>query len=88
MKFWDDGGTLGAQVWAMNEKGNPEFVFNSGGYDSVINANALENAMYNALKRAGVSDKSTIELKVGDSSADARQLVRWLLPALKLEWRN
>lgn len=88
LKFWDNGGTLGAQVWAMNEKGNPEFIFNSGGYDSVINANALENAMYNALKRAGVSDKSTIELKVGDSSADARQLVRWILPALKLEWRN
>lgn len=94
--LWEDGGTLplyknggdiGAQIWGMNEAGNPEFLFNSGGYDSVINANALEEAMYNALKRAGIKEKSLI-VKADGQTADARQLARWLLPALKLEWRD
>lgn len=87
LKFWDAGGTLdlGAQVWGMNEKNNPEFIFNSGGYNSVINANALENAMYKALVKSGITDNKNVELKVG-GNADARQLVKWLLPALKLEW--
>lgn len=82
---YDGGGTVGAQIWGMNESGNPEFLFNSGGYDSIINANALEDAMYNALKRAN-KGKDVIELKVNGAGADARQLVRWLMPALKLEW--
>ena len=82
---YKDSGTIGAQIWGMNEAGNPEFLFNSGGYDSVINANALEDAMYNALKRAN-KGKDVIELKVNGAGADARQLVRWLMPALKLEW--
>lgn len=82
---YDGGGTVGAQIWGMNEAGNPEFLFNSGGYDSIINANALEDAMYNALKRAN-KGKDVIELKVNGAGADARQLVRWLMPALKLEW--
>lgn len=82
---YKDSGTIGAQIWGMNEDGNPEFLFNSGGYDSVINANALEDAMYNALKRAN-KGKDVIELKVNGAGADARQLVKWLMPALKLEW--
>lgn len=83
---FDNGGTVGAQIWGMSEAGNPEFLFNSGGYNSVINANALEDAMYNALKRAGAGTK-TAELKITGQS-DARQIVRWLLPALKLELKG
>lgn len=88
LKLFDNGGTLGAQVWGMNERGNPEFIFNAGGTDTVINADILENAMYNAVRRANAeTTPKELTLKAGGSQADARQLVRWLLPALKLEWR-
>lgn len=91
LKFWDDGGTLGlgAQIWGMNEKGNPEFLFNSGGTDTVINADILERAMYNAVKRANSEiGNREVKLNISGSQADARQLVKWLLPALKLELRS
>ena len=81
-----DGGTIGGQVWAMNEKGNPEFVFNAGGHDTVINKEILSDALYSALMKAGVGKNKDIVLRISDTKADARQFARWILPALKLEW--
>ncbi len=86
MKFWDDGGTLGlgAQVWGMNEKGNPEFLFNAGGHDTVVNKAILSDALYDALVKAGANRPQKLEVGVKEgASADARELARWLLPSLK-----
>jgi len=79
-----DGGTLGAQVWGMNEKGNPEFLFNSGGHDTIINARILEDAMYNAMVRAAGTSSKELQVSVkGSSNLGARELANWVLPYLK-----
>lgn len=86
IKFWDDGGTLGlgAQVWGMNEKGNPEFLFNAGGHDTVINKAILSDALYEALVKAGADKPQRIEVGVKEGApAGARELARWLLPSIK-----
>ena len=83
--LWADGGTLdvGAQIWGMNEQGNPEFLFNAGGHDTVINSEILENAMYRAVKRAGGMG-GRIEVSVKESAPSGpRELAQWLLPSLK-----
>lgn len=83
--LWADGGTLdvGAQIWGMNEQGNPEFLFNAGGHDSVINAEILEEALYKAVKRAGGTN-GRIEVSVKEGTpAGPRELAQWLLPSLK-----
>lgn len=78
------GGTIGGQVWSMNEKGNPEFVFNSGGSDTVINAAILENAMYNAVVKALGPNQQKIEVSIKEGTPSGpRELVQWLLPSLK-----
>ena len=77
---YDGGGTVGAQIWGMNEAGNPEFLFNSGGYDSIINADALEQSMFNALKRAGYG--GTQKLEVSSKQGSTRDFVAFLLPEL------
>lgn len=79
--YLESGGTIGAQVWAMSESGNPEFLFNSGGYDSVINANALENAMYSALVRAGAGN-SPQKIEVTARQGSVRTFVQTILPEL------
>ena len=79
--YFESGGTIGAQVWAMSESGNPEFLFNSGGYDSVINANALENAMYSALVRAGAGN-SPQKIEVTARQGSVRTFVQTILPEL------
>ena len=76
-----DGGSVGAQIWGMNEAGNPEFLFNSGGYDSVINANALEDAMYNALRRNS-NNGGAQKLEVSSKQGSTRDFVSFLLPEL------
>lgn len=84
--LWADGGTLdvGAQIWGMNEKGNPEFLFNAGGHDTVINSEILENAMYRAVKKAGGTGGGRIEVSVKEGApAGPRELAQWLLPSLK-----
>ena len=86
--LWDDGGTLdiGAQVWGMNEKGNPEFLFNAGGHDTVINAEILEDAMYQAQVRANASRSGKLEVSVKEGTpAGPRELVNWILPSLKFK---
>ena len=86
LKFWKDGGTLGrgAQIWAMNEKGNPEFIFNAGGHDTVINADILTNAMYNALMRANADKPQVLEVSVKEGmAAGPRELAQMLLPSLQ-----
>lgn len=86
LKFWDDGGTLGlgAQIWGMNEKGNPEFLFNSGGTDTVVNADILENAMYNAVKRANSEGMFKLEVSTkAGVQLGPKALADWLLPALQ-----
>ena len=85
--LWADGGTLdiGAQIWGMNEKGNPEFLFNAGGHDTVINAEILEDAMYRAAVKAD-KQSGARELKVSikeGTPAGPRELVQWILPTLK-----
>lgn len=89
--LWADGGTLdvGAQVWGMNEKGNPEFLFNAGGHDTVINKDILEEAMYRAVKRAGGTGGGRIEVSVKEGTpAGPRELAQWLLPSLKFALKN
>lgn len=85
--LWKDGGTLnvGAQVWGMNEKGNPEFLFNAGGHDTVINKDILSDAMYQAIVRAqGTSASQRLEVSVREGTpAGPRELAQWLLPSLK-----
>lgn len=86
LKFWKDGGTLGqgAQLWAMNEKGNPEFIFNAGGHDTVINADILTNAMYNALMKADADKPQRLEVSIKDGvAAGPRELAQMLLPSLQ-----
>ena len=86
--LWDDGGTLdiGAQVWGMNEKGNPEFLFNAGGHDTVINADILEDAMYQAQVRANSSRSGKLEVSLKEGTpAGPRELVNWILPSLKFQ---
>jgi len=86
LKFWKDGGTLGqgAQLWAMNEKGNPEFIFQGGGHDTVINADILTNAMYNALMKADVGKTQRLEVSIKDGvAAGPRELAQILLPSLQ-----
>lgn len=80
-----DGGTIGgAQVWGMNERGNPEFIFNAGGHDTVINKDILAEAMYEALRRSNNEGKQTIEVAVKDGTpVGARELANMLLPSLK-----
>ena len=80
-----DGGTIdGAQVWGMNEIGNPEFIFNAGGHDTVINKDILAEAMYEALRRSKNEGKQTIEVAVKDGTpVGARELANMLLPSLK-----
>lgn len=87
IQTFQDGGTLdiGAQLWGMNEQGNPEFLFNAGGHTSVINADILEEAMYNAQVRAsqaGSKQKMEVSVKPG-TPAGPRELVQWILPSLK-----
>lgn len=92
--LWKDGGTLplfagggsiGAQIWGMNERGNPEFLFNAGGHDTVINSEILEDAMYNAQLRANaVSGAGKLEVGIKEGTpAGPRELAQWLLPSLK-----
>ena len=86
--LWDDGGTLdiGAQVWGMNEKGNPEFLFNAGGHDTVINADILEDAMYQAQVRANSNRSGKLEVSLKEGTpAGPRELVNWILPSLKFQ---
>lgn len=87
IQTFQHGGTLdiGAQIWGMNEQGNPEFLFNAGGHTSVINADILEEAMYNAQVRAnqaGSKQKMEVSVKPG-TPAGPRELVQWILPSLK-----
>ena len=82
------GGTLdvGAQIWGMNEQGNPEFMFNAGGRDSVVNASILEDAVAAGMLKANASRKYENKITVSvDKSAPAgqRELAQWLLPSLK-----
>lgn len=81
------GGTLdvGAQVWGMNEPGNPEFLFNAGGHDTVINRQILSDALYDALTRADRSSgKQQLEVKVASGApAGPRELAQWLLPYMR-----
>lgn len=85
--LWASGGTLdvGAQVWGMNEQGNPEFMFNAGGHDTVINKEILSDAMYQALTKAnGTGGKLKLEVTVDKSSPSGpKELVQMLLPSLK-----
>lgn len=84
IQTFKDGGTLGAQVWGMNEKGNPEFMFNAGGHDTVINSKILEDAMYNAMVRATATGSKELQVSVkGSSNLGARELANWVLPYLK-----
>ena len=89
--FKADGGTLGqgAQIWGMNEQGNPEFLFNAGGHDTVINADILAEAVASGVKRAQGSGFSRIEVSVKEGvSAGPRELAQWLLPALKFSLKS
>lgn len=84
--LWADGGTLGigAQMWGMNEQGNPEFLFNAGGHDTVINKEILSDAMYNALVRANGSKNLHLEVSVKPGTpAGPKEIVQMLLPSLK-----
>ncbi len=90
LKFWDSGGTLSpqAQIWAMSEKGNPEFLFNAGGHKSVINADILSNAMYEAFMKADRGNgKLEVSIKEGLPSGP-RELAQWLLPSLRVMLKN
>ena len=82
------GGTLqtGAQIWGMNEQGNPEFMFNAGGRDTVVNADILAEAVYNGVVRAISGRQTTQRIEVGvkeGAPAGPRELAQWLLPSLK-----
>lgn len=91
LKFWDSGGTLprGAQIWGMNEKGNPEFIFNAGGHDTVINAEILSNAMYSALRKAGTGGSQTIEVSIKEGlAAGPRDLATMLLPYIQFSLKG
>jgi hypothetical protein len=84
---FDSGGTLprtGSQVWGMNEKGNPEFLFNGGGHDTVINSEILADAMYKAMMKANSNQPKTLEVSIKDGiAAGPRELAQMLLPSLK-----
>ena len=47
LKFGKMAVRLDRSLKRVNEKGNPEFIF-IGGHDTVINADILTNAMYDA----------------------------------------
>ena len=84
--LWADGGTLdlGAQIWGMNEKGNPEFMFNAGGHDTVINKDILSDAMYQALVKANNRGVNSIEVSVKPGTPSGpKELVQMILPSLK-----
>lgn len=85
--LWADGGTLGtgAQVWGMNEQGNPEFLFNAGGHDTVINKEILSDAMYQAMVKAqGATSPTRIEVSVKPGTPSGpKELVQMILPSLK-----
>lgn len=86
LKFWKDGGTLseGAQIWGMNEKGNPEFIFNAGGHDTVINSDILSDAVYSALVRADKGQELQLEVSIKEGMpAGPRELAQILLPSLQ-----
>lgn len=83
-----EGGTIrnGAQVWGMNESGNPEFIFNAGGRDTVVNADILAEAVYKGVVRAVSGRQTTQRIEVGvreGTPAGPRELAQWLLPSLK-----
>lgn len=86
-----DGGSLdlGTQIWGMNEKGNPEFMFNAGGYDSVINADILEKAIAkgtaSAIISSGLLESSNQELVIKGDRIDNDALARAIFPALQKE---
>lgn len=84
----EDGGTVaGAQVWGMNEKGNPEFLFNAGGHDTVINADILADAVAEGMSRAPQhTGKIEVGIKAG-APAGPRELAQWLLPSLQFMLR-
>lgn len=86
-----NGGSLdlGTQVWGMNEKGNPEFMFNAGGYDSVINADILERAIANgtasAINSSGILDAIGQGLTIRGKDIDNSAFARAIFPALQKE---
>lgn len=82
--WFADGGTIDGEIWGMNERGNPEFLFGSGGSTTVVNAEMLSEAMYNALVRANVGGSQRLEVSVKEGTpAGPRELAQWLLPSLK-----
>jgi hypothetical protein len=86
-----NGGSLdmGTQIWGMNEKGNPEFMFNAGGYDSVINADILERAIANgtasAIASSGLLDRVSQSLVIKGDNIDNSAFARAIFPALQKE---
>ena len=92
-KFYDGGSLdMGTQIWGMNEKGNPEFMFNAGGYDSVINADILEKAIArgteSAIISSGLLASSNQELIIKGDRIDNDALARAIFPALQKESRR
>lgn len=89
LKTFNKGGTVdGLQVWGMSERGNPEFIFNAGGHDTVINADILEAAMYQAVRKAN-KEAGAIEVSVKQGTpAGPRELAQWLLPSLQFSLRR
>lgn len=91
---YENGGSLnlGTQIWGMNEKGNPEFMFNAGGYDSVINADILEKAIArgteSAIISSGLLASSNQEIVVRGDRIDNDALARAIFPALQKESRR
>ena len=76
----------GTQIWGMNEQGNPEFMFNAGGRDTVVNADILAEAVYSGVVRAISGKQTTQRIEVGvkeGTPAGPRELAQWLLPSLK-----
>lgn len=89
LKTFSKGGTVdGLQVWGMSERGNPEFMFNAGGHDTVINADILEAAMYQAVRKAN-KEAGAIEVSVKQGTPSGpRELAQWLLPSLQFALRK
>lgn len=88
IRGYADGGTLTGQVWQMNEKGNPEFIFRGGGHDSVINKDILAEALYTAIMRSKIDEKDKqIVMKV-DGSGGVRQLVDLIMPYIRVVLRR
>lgn len=83
-----NGGTIsaGAQLWGMNEVGNPEFLFNAGGRDTVVNGEILADAVFSGVAKAmaTANNSQRLEVSVKDGTPmGQRELAQWLLPALK-----